>query len=674
MKRHLLLIRSVEMSEALASNFHASTGGRADLAPRCLLGLPEGESKGGTFANAWVVNRFSALSDWIDAVCGVNGPREATVIVELEGPDILDPKDLDLVEGKGWDAVVAMLICAFPEIRWVFHYPFAESGDRLYNEAHLLGKRGYPCEMPTGFEPLFDPTGLRQDIKGTVRKAQLKVQTRANVAVAIDEEREYAYFNAYAAYRFGYLAHTVVSLGMADFLFGEHGSIKGRIPSDPLSLLSFEDVFLSFPDAASDHEPDRPIDKLMERYKRWFKTIDEDALELAKFQPPTFWNWLFPYLGHQSLKLHPGWNLRRIIQTASERRLQDPSEGSEKGITRSEVKGVSRYEVKPIGGLFDLWKGPPLFRSKRWRYVPRFLARSERYATAYPEGFQWPPVPTDGDRGSHSAPGRLLLIAQRLADRAGTHLSGMRSVPDAIYGAVCANEALEIVACRPPTFALEALTLRHRFEVMAECMFLGIAHDIEVEARIKELERDVEAIGVHFSGKDRHKRIVSSKLGIVNELTRVFRDYNQFDEEMRCRRTARYLEVKKYWFSSSTLNLWKWVATPFRFYTSLLLNGVPNMLLSIGSWIAGFTVLYRFCTPDPNQTSAGWSEAFGHALWTFVGHQPSTSRQFEHKHLAIPWGHNVCDWAPIITVFAVLLGLLHFGVLVSHMYSMISKR
>src|SRR5207249_4962268 len=102
-------------------------------------------------------------------------------------------------------------------------------------------------------DPLFDPTGLRSWVRRMtndgLKKAgvDLRLHFREKAAAAIDEEKAYAYFNSYTAYRFGFLAHVVISYEIFTRLFHKNSPLQFSSPGCTWQLL-FEDVYLHFPD------------------------------------------------------------------------------------------------------------------------------------------------------------------------------------------------------------------------------------------------------------------------------------------------------------------------------------------------------------------------------------------------------------------------------------------
>ena len=61
-------------------------------------------------------------------------------------------------------------------------------------------------------------------------------------------------------------------------------------------------------------------------------------------------------------------------------------------------------------------------------------------------------------------------------------------------------EAKELLCGRSITTALEAVSLQHQMEVHAECSFYGVAYEIEVDSRFKEIANEVDmTIGISVS-------------------------------------------------------------------------------------------------------------------------------------------------------------------------------
>jgi hypothetical protein len=139
--------------------------------------------------------------------------REGMVVLV----DEVFPLELNPLINRGIDSLLALLILAFPEVAW--HFGFvrgyaqqtlagsdrggsAASELNTFYEAHSIGR----ILEPLG-ESLFDGSGLRQWVYRRMRDGQpsstLDLPQRLRIAIALDDEWNYACFNAYTAFRFG---------------------------------------------------------------------------------------------------------------------------------------------------------------------------------------------------------------------------------------------------------------------------------------------------------------------------------------------------------------------------------------------------------------------------------------------------------------------------------------
>lgn len=133
-------------------------------------------------------------------------------------------------DGKTWEKLVAMLILTFPEIYWLFGILNSAKGFPVKD--HTIGA-GFTPSSP----PLCDPTGLRNFIRSRIKSEAKKqnrqtyeyVPLRPKLAVALDDEKSYAYLHAYTAYRFGFRAVPAYSYHTAYYYLNPEGGVKKRI-------------------------------------------------------------------------------------------------------------------------------------------------------------------------------------------------------------------------------------------------------------------------------------------------------------------------------------------------------------------------------------------------------------------------------------------------------------
>ncbi|MBC7187229.1 MAG: hypothetical protein H5U38_09370 [Calditrichaeota bacterium] len=525
-----------------------------------------------------------------------------------------------------------MLVMAFPEVHWVCFTDrradlFAalsgalgdgaeavdESRIRKWQCLSLPGSRSAPKSglgqlvESIRLQPrlLFDATGLRNYLRTRIceQQEQHKVRVREGCAAAIDEEEPYVFLHGYLAYKVGYRAHAVSTRKMMDELFGD------ETVTPPIGV-TFQDIFLNFPDDGRS----QPQSDLQGRF--------------GKFQGlQRIGRHIFVSVGH---KYSASYKRNRVF--FQEERLSG----------RMRIERV----FKPSGGMYNLLKDARLLKDY-WTQLRDWIK-----ATAPPKG-------GEEQLGAHSAPGKLVMVADRLNDRAEKILKEAQTVQECIVGATLALEATELLGYRTPTTALESIALRHQLEVKAECMFYGVGYNIDVKNRLKEIDMETKATGRWFHSSVKTRSVLNAQMSIVTALARIFREYGQFDEEMRCLRRLRDLNRRWYfcthpWF----LPLWlvRWYVEELVGSFALFVGMLFIWPLSLG--VVASTLHAQFDHP-PAMPWGFWAQIWN-AFISFFGLQPGA------PPLDAP--------AEIITLALVLLGFLHLGIFVAHLYTLISRR
>ena len=581
-----------------------------------------------------IANFFEALADWVESTIqrdmGKECPIEIMALTDLCGYESVSPYQMNPVRNQGWATILGMLIFGFPEIHWVLvsgkKWSEETKDEKTYQRTNieeifaeqLNGQLAEFIDVHNnGLSPLFDAIGLRNAIPRTNSDDKVNKSTyrRRTLAIAIDDEKSYAWLHAYTAYRFGFRAQAVTTDA------GMKVSLKDHYPHP---TLVFEDYFLQFGDVHPDG-----FSKLRVRdtYEEGFGRLGEAGF--------------------------------RILVTSGHHHGQDKeaSEDNPRYLRELRTKGQWNKELyKPLGGIFNLWNDSGLQRK---------LRDGGRRGLA--PGYDWPPKQKklDDDKGGHSAPGRLLVIADRLIARSERLLStnGVHSVPQAVHGAVLATDALELLGGKTPTTSLEALALKHQFEVLAECQFVGMQQHMDIEGRMKDIQLEIEAICYWFGTKRRQKEIAkwNAELSILNKLITVFRDNNQFDEEqtllVRTRVLHRKLRFAKYPLIFRPLEIFPW-------YVERLVTSFPLFLMAIFAWILALGTLYDISAIDSSFT---WNQGLADAFIAFIGLSPPGDDQFWQA----AYGWNSAFWLVAVTMG---LGFIHLGIFISHLYSIISRK
>ena len=571
-----------------------------------------------------------ALCQRLEEAAGLNEGRAynpIVVLVDSVRPALLDPLD-PMAERFSWDRLLAQLILSFPEFRWIFGL-IEQVGDDLPEREHGLASL---ATQQSG-ESLFDGQGLRELVRGKARERLRKerlsayLPQRRKLALAIDDEPSYASFNAYAAYRFGYRALVASSEDELLRLLGGSSQASCEL------TLTLEDLYLNFPDRQAGR---------LDGAKHWSSLEERDAAlpRLSELRPLR----IFVSTDH-SKGTRRG---RRARNAAVRRRLAQAGQ-------------LGRVVRKPLAGLFDLWNRSGISRQLGGKAGRPGLA----------EGFEWPPrlaLEQEEGLGDHSSPGRLLSIAGCLLARAGKlHASGVRTVPEAVYGAVLATEALELLGGRTPTTSLEALSLRHEFEALAECRFLGVGAHFDVQSRMTDLKAEIEALSVYFGRENRKLSAWNAEASILGHVIQTFREHDQFDEELKLQIRSRTLH-RRMWFKSQKwwgpfgdqlrwINPAYWVVR----YVHFLIDSVPKSIACIALWVLLLAALHSHHF-TPTQSFAAHLAA-------------ATEAFFSPTSFEIPEGATPSDLQVLATTsIAVVGGILHFGILLSHLYSLLVRK
>ncbi|HYG08910.1 MAG TPA: hypothetical protein VD835_02940 [Pyrinomonadaceae bacterium] len=573
----------------------------------------------------WVPQTFRKLAAWLEGrtgqASGDSALSSAIVIIDVPSLGSLDEFD-PIDRNKGWPAVVAMLLLSFPEVHWVIVSPYTPAHP-LLRKAHFPRTASFLDDFEAilkmhedGFSPLFDPTGLRNEIRRhlALRTDASYIPLRKHCAAAIDEEENYSYFNAYTAYRFGFRCHVMTSYGMMEeILTGEDGnSIE----------LTFEDIYLNFPDR-----------------KKSLSKIEVRDLEFPAL--PEVPQRVFITSGHKSTDL--------------ERETWQQNNDYLKGRTNEGF--YSKVMYKPESGVFDVW-----MRSG--------LQHKFRESGGKAEGFLWPPgkaSATGNTAGTHSAPGRLLLIADLLIKRAGRIMKDAGSVPEAVRGGLLALEAQEYLGHRTPTTSLEAVSLKHQLEVLAECMFYGVEYHLDTKSRFAEIEDEVASIGTWFRSETRQISELNAEIGILSELILSFRNFNQFNEEQSGLSKARHL-YRRLWFRRN--KTWAWIVYPARWYLDQLLSSMTIFIAALAGWLVLFGFIYSMIAHRrPLDDKVHFMHGFEDAISAFFGMQPPHDLSYFVADNLI--SGEILVW---LSLLLIVLSFVHLGIFVSHLYSVVARR
>ena len=197
--------------------------------------------------------------------------------------------------------------------------------------------------------------------------------------------------------------------------------------------------------------------------------------------------------------------------------------------------------IKPFGGMYE--------RAIRARLGPPVVLS----------------IPTTS-AATHSAAGAHQAIASKLVDRARRY--ECKGTVEAIQGALLALSAERLLDNRTYAMALESLTLRHGFEVRAECGFAGASGELEIAPRIAELRQSINQLvfrtsrvseiisqlaptanSAHESWRKLYKRSLQATNGLLEalaELRESFWYYKRLEEEECVLQNIRRVRVRSF--------------------------------------------------------------------------------------------------------------------------------
>jgi len=510
--------------------------------------------------------------------------------------------------------LASMLALAFPEIHWIF-VMMRKVGD---NYAHTFLwmddlKRLFD-KIDSIPSPFFDPCNLRnhirknmQDSDKTVEK-YLQLHDEGNSA-SIDEEEAYAYLHGYLAYKLGLRCFLVTTRRIMEQVFNQNDESAETKPDIDLV---FEDMFLNFPD----REREPHLSDVRERDKK-FKHLS------------TVKNRIFVTVGHKFIPRY---------RYESNKTYFEELKGKGK-----KVKKI----YKPSGGMYNILEQAGLLKDYWKRQKEEWKAAKPYPETGAEEG------------GGHSAPGRLLLIAEKLIDRAEKILYETKNAQGCIHGATLALEAKELLGYKTPTTCLEAIALRHQLEVKAECMFYGVGYNIDMKKRFEEIAGEVRAVSRWFHPSVKKKSALNAQLGIITELIEILGDYGQFDEEQDCLKCLRKLNRKWYYLNRPWLSFIR----PIHAYIETLVGSLPLFVLAILGWpfaLGIFSYIFRESFKIGGNKFQRFSDHLINAFSTFFGLQPT--------------GHPIGTISQILTFLMILGGFMHLGIFISFLYTLIKRK
>jgi hypothetical protein len=251
------------------------------------------------------------------------------------------------------------------------------------------------------------------------------------------------------------------------------------------------------------------------------------------------------------------------------------------------------------------------------------------------------------------------MLADVMISRVGTCLESAQSVAEAVRAALVSLDAVEYLGSLTPTTAFEALVRKHECEVQAECLFAGVQFNIDVATRLAEVHKEIVEIGKSLGAGGRRFSMLNAEASIVSRLAVRFRSFDQFDEDQDCMTRLRSL-YRHIWFMRR--RTWAWVVYPARWYVDCLLDSMWAFGVVILFWISILTIGYAAAAHRID--GVGLWEGLNDATTAFVGVSPAHTELHSHTPAMIG----------TLNIVAELLGFVHLGIFISHVYSLMARR
>ncbi|MEI6604350.1 MAG: hypothetical protein WCP35_03495 [Verrucomicrobiota bacterium] len=612
------------------------------------VALPQGTTGGGNFdrAAAFVSARLKK-------------GRELIALV-----DEVDPSQMNPLMSKGWSTLIAMLVLAFPEVRWHFLVvtgrPDMSADDQQKSWDHFSRLHGVGSLTEPRGTALFDGYGLRQHIRKVMKidrelanrpeNNERAVPTRPDLAVVLDDESGFSRFCGLMAFRSGFRVHAIASWREAERLLGKESPVQ-KI------ALSIEDWYLGFPDGAPGHLSD------MEERQRFLPTLGSNPPPIRRFIT----------VGHDRQK-----------ETEVKRRayLRD-LRLNERLETGRPVAKSRQVVYKPASGLHTLWDKLGFLRAfpKNTTVSPNSV--DYRYARGLANGYIWPPPKPDAqgleDTDGHSSLGRFLQIAEHLIHRATKLLEEVSTVSGAVRGAVLATQALELLGGKTPTVAVDALALKHEFEVVAECQFVGVEFHLSMNERLTEIRKNLDAMK-HWLHKDRREAfLLNSEARIVKRIISVLDEYGEYEESVTCQNRLRWLhrKIRQHddWRRRKVLKIALWpLNTYLEWVQRSFIYFFGTFTVCISLFTCGF---YAMASPKDRS----WSDALHttvQAMHTVALPDLKESKEasvtIPNLKFAVYFDQQPHQFRAFLSYFTSLFGVTNFGIFISMLYSRISRK
>lgn len=325
---------------------------------------------------------------------------------------------------------------------------------------------------------------------------------------------------------------------------------------------------------------------------------------------------------------------------------------------------ISRHYVS-IGDLHPIAPAKTRFWKRTARREEVIPKPTRDYFSLWDEiGGRWGSMPWDGATFSradtnepHGAPGRIVIVAETMLARAKRLLAGAPSLQEKLWVAVVSADAFRLLEGRSPMLSAEALYLRHVAEVSVVAGEVGSRSRLDIEPRLNAIERSLTALAEPLPKDAQSLFVTNARLKVVATLEKILSNSSLLNDAGKCGREARQLRGKlgrdAIWSAKSRpvlLRSLHWLGDG---YFSFALRSPEAFLVATASTFLGFVMLFAFAQGEAS--CQGLTQAFHLAVTSFIT-------------VNLP-PQEGSDLVTVVSYFSSLAGLLHFGILVSLIYT-----
>ena len=455
-----------------------------------------------------------------------------------------------------------------------------------------------------GMRCWFDPTGLRTLVKnyflGIVFGSQDEWKAEDSravlrnrlerVAIAVDEEREFAVLNAYTSYKFGRRAWLVTTFAEFEDPFLWQVDTPDASDDQDVPRVVLRDVDLRFPDIPDHAEKKRELIDA-----KGNNILTRDQLKLIHSP-------IWEKCKDDSARGVQNWFVRCVTSHPNVKEATCDDWGQKPRVTPLQLtpdEHVFFGLAKPIASLYNL-KSLLIKSGDPQSIASRLVATPE------------------GGSGNHGAPYLNLAMAESLLQQAGVCKNGP---VENLIGALLAGEAYELLLGMSKTTALEALMMMHKKEVAAETGFPGVSENLVIDPRKEDIKASLDSLNC------------AKKIGYLflsrfwADLRPVYRDAELFEPaeaanresliytqwipripQIRCKCVLKFkgmlvcAATSFGWLSGISLGLWILLTIPYTFFVGQSISFFTRPI----EWFSLLGNVVRFVLADARLPHLFW--------------------------------------------------------------------